>query len=167
MLCRVCRKIYRPFRVRGLRYSSELPQYLPADTFVYAAIPNLGGTITEAKKLFDSRLAESAPLRQWWAQQEVAKNGEFDRMIDQVSAISSYLGDEIVVAADGDMSGPHAGPVILAEIKQPGLAQYLAGSLPADAHVQIITAGSPLTGGDALLIDLDHNVLLPRPMPTS
>ncbi len=147
----------------GVRYSSQLPQYLPADTFVYAAIPNIGGAITEAKKLFDSRLAESAPLRQWWSQQPMAKNGEFDRMIDQVSAISSYLGDEIVVAANGDVSGPHAGPVLLAEIKQPGLAQYLESNLPANAHIEIVTAGSPLTNADALLIDLDNNVLVASP----
>jgi hypothetical protein len=147
----------------GLRYSSQLPQYLPADTFVYAAIPNLGGTITEAKKLFDSRLAESAPLRQWWAQQDIAKNGEFDRMVDQVSSLSGYLGNEIVVAVGGDVAGQHAGPVILAEIKQPGLAAYLTSTLPADAHVAIVTAASPASGGSALFIDLDHNVLVASP----
>ncbi len=144
----------------GLRYSSHLAQYLPADTFVYAAIPNLGGTITEAKKLFDSRLAESAELRQWWQQKDIAKNGDFDRIVNQVSSISSYLGDEIVVAVGGDVSGQHAGPVFLAEIKQAGLAQYLQTSLPGNAHVEIVRAGAPAGHGDALLIDLDNNILV-------
>jgi hypothetical protein len=148
----------------GLRYSSHLPQYLPADIFLYAAIPNLGGTITEAKKLFDSRLAESPALREWWQQKDIAKNGEFDRIIDQVSSISSYLGDEIVIAAGGDVGGQHAGPVFLAEIKQSGLAEYLRSSLPANAQVQIVTGGVPvISGNNALLIDLDNNILVVSP----
>ena len=108
----------------GLRYTSNIPQYLPADTFLYAAVPNLGGTISEAKKLFDSRLAESDALRQWWQQQSISKNGQFDHIVDQISSISSYLGDEIVVSVSADT------PVFLAEIKQPGLAEYLQANLP-------------------------------------
>ena len=144
----------------GLRFGSQLPQYLPADTIVYAAIPNLGGTITEAKKLFDSRLAESDVLRQWWQQQKVAKNGEFDKFVDQVSSISSYLGDELVIATGGEIAGEKAGMVFLAQITQPGLAEYLKTNLPANAPVRIVTAGAPVAGGNALLIDLDNNVLV-------
>jgi hypothetical protein len=151
----------------GLRYASRLPQYLPADTFVYAAIPNLGGTITEAKKLFDSRLAESEVLRQWWQQQAVSKNGEFDRIVDQVSALSNYLGDEIVIAVGGDVAGQNAGPVVLAEIKQAGLAEYLRSNLPANAQVQIVTAGAPASGGASkLLIQLDNSVMVVSPSAT-
>jgi hypothetical protein len=147
----------------GLRYQSQLAQYLPADTFLYAAVPNLGGTITEAKKLFDNRLAESEALRQWWQQKDVAKNGEFDRMVDQVSSISSYLGDEIVISVSGDTTGKHAMPVFLAQIKQAGLAEYLRNNMPADAHVQIVTAGWTAPKGDNLLVDLDNNILVVSP----
>jgi hypothetical protein len=150
----------------GLRYASRLPQYLPADTFVYAAIPNLGGAITEAKKLFDSRLAESEVLRQWWQQQAVSKDGEFDRIVDQVSSFSNYLGDEIVIAVGGEVAGQHAGPVVLAEIKQAGLADYLRSNLPANAEVQIVTAGAPAVDGNKLLIQLDNNVLVISPSAT-
>jgi ferric-dicitrate binding protein FerR (iron transport regulator) len=144
----------------GLRYSSNLPQYLPADTFIYAAIPNLGGTITEAKKLFDSRLAESEALREWWQQKAIAKNGEFDHIVDQIAAIHSYLGDEVVIAVGGDVAGSQAGPVFMAEIKQPGLAGYLQSNLPANAEVQIVTAGSPVNGGNKLLVQMDNNILV-------
>jgi hypothetical protein len=147
----------------GLRYTSNLPQYLPADTFLYAAIPNVGGTITEAKKLFDSRLAESAALRQWWQQKAIAKNGEFDHIIDQISSISGYLGDEIVVAVGGDVAGSQAGPVFMAEIKQPGLAEYLQTNLPANAQIQIVSASSPAAAGNKLLIELDNNILVASP----
>jgi ferric-dicitrate binding protein FerR (iron transport regulator) len=145
----------------GLRYTSNIPQYLPADTFLYVAVPNLGGTITEAKKLFDSRLSESEALRQWWQQTSVSKNGAFDHIVDQISSISSYLGDEIVVSVAGAASGSEAAPVFMAEIKQPGLADYLQANLPADAHVQIVSAGSPAPAdGKYLLIDLDNNILV-------
>jgi hypothetical protein len=141
-----------------------LAQYLPADTFLYAAIPNVGGTITEAKRLFDNRLAESDVLRQWWQQKDIASNGQFDHLVDQVSAISSYLGDEIVVSVGGDAAGLHAGPVFLAQIKQAGLAAYLQNNLPAGSHVQIVSAGSaPAAGNNALFLDLDNNILVASP----
>ncbi len=126
----------------GLRYSSALPRYLPADTYLYVAIPNVGGTITEAKKLFDARLAESEALRQWWQQKAISKNGQFDRMVDQISTISTYLGDEVVVSFSGDSSGANAGPVFIAQVKQPGLEQYVQATFPdlkADQlHMQTI-----------------------------
>ncbi len=148
----------------GLRYSSNLPQYLPADTFLYAAVPNLGGTITEAKKLFDARLAESQALRDWWQQKSFAKNGEFDRMVDEISSISSYLGDEIVISVGGNALGAEAGPVILAEIKQPGLAEYLEANLPAHAPIEIVSAASPVSGSkNKLYIQMDNNILVATP----
>jgi len=151
----------------GLRYTSNLPQYLPADTFLYAAIPNLGGTITEAKKLFDSRLAESAALRDWWQQKAIAKNGQFDQIVNQISSFSSYLGDEIVVAAGGDVAGTQAGIVFMAEIKQPGLAQYLQTAFPPNAQIQIVSAVTPSAGsGTNLLIDVDNNILVATPSAT-
>src|SRR6202008_5042251 len=36
----------------GLRYSSDLLPYVPDNTAVYAAIPNLGATVGEASQLF-------------------------------------------------------------------------------------------------------------------
>lgn len=149
----------------GLRYASNIPAYLPADTFLYAAIPNLGPTIADAKKLFDARLAESAALREWWQQKSISKNGEFDKIVDQISSISSYLGNEIVISVSGDPTGPKTSPVFVAEIKQPGLAEYLQANLPAGSHVQIVSAASPAStaGGDTLFIQMDNNILVATP----
>ena len=60
----------------GLRYATSLAKYLPDNTFIYAAIPNVGGTISEAKRIFDERLAESDVLRQWWQQQPASRSRE-------------------------------------------------------------------------------------------
>ena len=69
----------------GLRYGSNLAKFLPAGTVVYAAIPNLGGTIAEAKRIFEERLEESDILREWWQQQPLARNGELDKALEQMA----------------------------------------------------------------------------------
>jgi hypothetical protein len=121
----------------GLRYSSTLAQYLPANTIVYAAIPNLGSAITQAKQMFDARLAESEALRNWWQQQPISQNGQFDTLLNQISSVSSYLGDEIVLGFTASGDGRQSEPVFLAELRQPGLADYVKNNMPANSGVQI------------------------------
>jgi hypothetical protein len=142
----------------GLRYSPELAQYLPASTVVYSAIPNLGPTIQQAKQMFDARLANSAILREWWQQQPLSKNDEFDHLLDQVGSISSYLGNEIVVGLTADKV-----PVVLAKITQPGLAGYITSTLPADAGVQIVNAASVGNSKTGLYVNLDQGLLIASP----
>ena len=50
----------------GPRYSSDLAKYVPENSVIYAAIPNVGGTIEEAKRLFDDRL-DVSPDGRWLA----------------------------------------------------------------------------------------------------
>jgi FecR protein/Putative zinc-finger len=148
----------------GLRYSPTLAQYLPASTIVYAAIPNLGATLTQAKQMFDSRLAESEVLRNWWQQQPIAQNGEFDRLVNQVSSISSYLGDEIVLALTSNGGAQQSQPVFLAEIRQPGLADYIKNNLPSDSGVHIVGSADASTGNKGeLFVEVDHNLLIASP----
>ncbi|MBV8552115.1 MAG: FecR domain-containing protein [Acidobacteriaceae bacterium] len=149
----------------GLRYSSNLAKYLPENTVVYAAIPNLGGPITEAKRIFDQRLAESDVLREWWQRQPASRNGELDRTLSQISSISQYLGDEIVMTVGATAPDQHGDPVLLAEIRQPGLREYLQQNMPAGAELRIIdsrTAAAPAPGG-SLFVSLDNNVVVASP----
>lgn len=124
-----------------LRYSSNLAQYLPSNTVIYAAIPNLGGTISEARKIFEQRLNESEVLRDWWQQQPAARSGEFDRALNQISAISEYLGNEIVFAVTSNGPRQYGAPLFLAEVQRPGLENYLQQNMPPNAKELSIFTG--------------------------
>lgn len=126
----------------GLRYASNLARYLPENTVIYAAVPNLGGTLSEVKRIFDQRLAESEVLRDWWQRQPASRNGELDQAFTQISTITQYLGNEIVFSVAD--SGPHAysQPVFLAETARPGLREYLQQHAPAGLRV-IDAASAP------------------------
>lgn len=123
----------------GLRYSSNLAQYVPDDSVVYAAIPNIGGAVAEAKRMFDERLTQSDVLRNWWMQQPASRREELDRVIGQIASISSYLGDEIVISLP-----PHGAPLLLAEVRQAGLAEYVRQNFPSSAGLHISIANNIL-----------------------
>ncbi|MBS1833985.1 MAG: FecR domain-containing protein [Acidobacteria bacterium] len=122
----------------GLRYSSPLSRYVKPDTLVYVAIPNLGDTLAEAKKVFDRQLLESPSLRKSWEQATNEKSrAATDDIIREIQQFASYLGPEVVLMLDG----AHKAPVALAEVKREGLTQFIEekiaqhakGSKPAGA----------------------------------
>ncbi len=121
-------KQFQTIPTPGLRYSSSLARYVPDDTVIYGAIPNMGGAIAEAKRMFDERLTQSDVLRNWWNQKPQSQRDNFDSLIGRISSIASYLGDEIVISF-----APHSAPLVIAEVRQPGLAEYLQQNLPASA----------------------------------
>jgi len=145
----------------GLRYSSNLAKYVPENTVLYAAIPNLGGTILQAKQIFDDRLAQSNVLRSWWGQQSASHSADFDRLISQISSVSQYLGDEIVIGIASNGSHSYQEPLLLAEIRRPGLADYLQQNMGPSAGVQIIGSVSQMPAGSTgrLLVSVTNNVL--------
>ena len=108
----------------GLRYNSELLQYVPEHTVVYAAIPNLTNTIGEASRLFQDRLQQSPALRDWWQRQQKGNGPKLDDVLNQVKTFSSYLGDEIVIAVAKNGT-QYSAPVILAKVTQNGLDAFL------------------------------------------
>jgi len=104
------------------RYDSTLLKMVPADTMLYVAIPNIGATLSQADQLLHERIGQSEALQQWWNQQQASgKTQKLEKMIDEIHNLSEYLGDEVVVALPQDA---HA-PLILAEVKRPGLREYL------------------------------------------
>src|SRR5437879_1392784 len=110
----------------GPRYESKILPLLPADTVLYIGIPNLGDALQQANQIFQQQLSQSTVLQDWWN-----KSGKSDQhptpqeLIDQIHAISQYLGDEVVITARASSVSDSHGPVLLAEVRQPGLKDYL------------------------------------------
>ena len=112
---------------QGLRHESKLLPLIGDDTILYASIPNLSTTLAEAERLFRERLQESEVLRTWWEEQ---KEGEkLDEMLSKLRTFSEYLGEEIVFTVGGDWEGNYTSPLLLAEVKRPGLDVFLNNEL--------------------------------------
>jgi hypothetical protein len=114
----------------GPRYESKILPLLPADTVLYIGIPNLGNALQEANQIFQQQLSQSKVLQDWWN-----KSGNSNQhptpqeLIDQIQAISQHLGDEVVITARGGAISNQHGPILLAEVRQPGLKDYLQNHL--------------------------------------
>lgn len=107
----------------GLRYESKLLGYVPEDVVLYASIPNLGGTLADAQRLFNQRIQQSEVLRTWWEEQK--QGPQVQEMVDKLRMFSDYLGDEIALTIGGDWEGNYSRPILLAEVKKPGLDAFL------------------------------------------
>jgi hypothetical protein len=144
----------------GLRYSSDLLPYVPNNTVVYAAIPNLTNTLGEASRLFQDRLQQSPALRDWWKQQQKGNGPKLEDVLNQVKTFSSYLGDEVVIAV-GKEGTTYTAPVILAQVKQGGLETFLQ----TQAALQTIPnpwAATP-AAGRPLLVYVSNGLLIASP----
>src|SRR5205085_10474428 len=97
---------------------------------LYIGIPNLGDALQQANKIFQQQLSQSKVLQEWWS-----KSGNSNQhptpqeLIDQIQFISQYLGDEVVITARASSTSNEHGPVLLAEVRRPGLKDYLQNHL--------------------------------------
>jgi len=134
----------------GLRHNSKLLDYIGDDTVMFASIPNLSTTLAEAERLFRERLQESEVLRTWWEEQ---KDGpKLDEMLAKLRTFSEYLGEEIVFTIGGDWEGNYTEPLVLAEIKRPGLDVFLNNelrqlALKGDKHLPEVVQLQPRAEG--------------------
>lgn len=149
------------------RYSSNLLTMVPAGTVIYASIPNLSQALTEVQQVFVPKIQQNATLSQWWEQNKL------DQVIGDMSTMSGYLGNEMVVAASLNSSGHPGQPIIMAELTKPGFetfAQAEAAKLSAGAgtpndsqHMRIVTDPSAIGAipqGQCVLLILPHLVAL-------
>lgn len=108
----------------GLRYQSKLLPMLPANTVLYASIPNLGDAVQQVNRLFQQQLNESPVLNNWWQQAQSRKGGpDFNEIIDEIHSLSRYLGDEIVFSVGLD--GRESSPLVIAQVQRPGLKEFV------------------------------------------
>src|SRR5215472_601802 len=109
------------------RYASSILPLLPQDTILYVSIPNLGEALQQANQIFQQALLQSPVLQQWWGQvNRSAQQITPEELIAQVPALSQFLGDEVVITTRG---GSENGPVLLSEIRRPGLEEFLQNHL--------------------------------------
>lgn len=121
----------------GLRYSSKLLDLVPDGAVLYVAIPNIGGMLGDAQRIFEERLNQSAALRDWWNQRQSQE--KLKQVLDTVRGFSDYLGNEVVMTmADGGPDGLHA-PVAMAEVTGSGFREYL------QQQIAQISGGAKLT----------------------
>src|SRR6185503_5988523 len=104
---------------------------VPEEAVLFASAPNYGQSLADAYRLFQERLQESAVLRDWWAQADPARHGgpDLGTVVERVRGFSGFLGDEIVLAAVDTGGTRRIVPVVLAEVRKPGLRDFLEGEL--------------------------------------
>lgn len=116
----------------GPRYESKILPLLAPDTILYIGIPNLGDALQQANQIFQQQLAQSKVLQDWWNKSgNSSQHPTPEELIGQIQAISQYLGNEVVITVGGNSASNEHGPILLAEVKQPGLESYLQNHLAA------------------------------------
>ena len=132
----------------GPRYESKILPLLAPDTVLYVGIPNLGDALQQANQIFQQQLSQSKVLQDWWKKSGNANQHPTpEELIGQIQAISQFLGDEVVITFRAGVSGANEhGPILLAEIKQAGLKDYLQNHLAA-------TLSNPQAKSDLQVVD--------------
>jgi hypothetical protein len=154
----------------GPRYESKILPLLPADTVLYIGIPNLGDALQQANQIFQQQLSQSKVLQDWWN-----KSGNSNQhptpqeLIDQIQVMSRYLGDEVVITARSGSASNEHGPVLLAEVRQSGLKDYLQNHFAdtlrgpqgkADLHVVDAQSISSLGNERGMIMLVRQNMLV-------
>lgn len=114
-----------PFPLLGAQ--SRLLQYIPLNTVVYGAIPNLSGAVNQTASLLEQQAVENPIFNQWW--NSSASQG-MKQLIGSVQELMPLLGNEIAYGIAMRSLAPPEGsvPMLYAEVK-PGNQAELIGKL--------------------------------------
>jgi hypothetical protein len=136
----------------SLRTQSRLLPLLPANTVVYAAIPNITGNIADATRIFDDRLKQSPVLQEWWNTKTVA---DVRLVMEKLRTAGAQLGDEIVFAAPSQGNPGIGMPFVLAEVKGAAAKAVLEGQIR-----EILGAPTTPNGASTLFTITDRYIAL-------
>jgi hypothetical protein len=110
----------------GVRNSTHLLDLMPADTVVYAALPNLANTIAESHRVIQERISQNPALREWWEKEQSGRQQNMDQAIETIRQFGDYLGDEIAVSVALNGNTKPDAPLVLAELKNSiGLREFM------------------------------------------
>jgi len=120
---------------QSMRYTSNLVPLVPADTLVFASLPNVTQPFKESYELFRQRVGENATLATWWQKAERPPSGmNLNEIADRIAEVGAYLGPEVVLALPKEMKD--RGPLLLAEaVRGEALISALEGDLRRLADV--------------------------------
>jgi hypothetical protein len=109
-----------------LRMQSSLLEYAPLNMFLYGAVPNFGGAISQAMLLAEQQSAENPIFNLWW-HSDAGQN--LKQLVSRLQTMTSLLGNEIVYGYSATAPATEGMiPVILAEV-QPGKRAELTEAL--------------------------------------
>jgi type IV pilus assembly protein PilA len=124
-LSKLIEKFQRTAQYPPARSESRLMALEPDSTVAYVAISNYGEVANQGLQIFRQELKESAVLRDWWQQGSMAATGPMlEVAVEKFSEFSGYLGNEIAIA--GSVEGRDPELLIAAEVRKPGLKEFLA-----------------------------------------
>ncbi|MEW6736464.1 MAG: FecR domain-containing protein [Acidobacteriota bacterium] len=148
------KKLNEQVQQPGLRYSTRLLNLMPEETVLYAALPNLSATLTQSYQILQEQLQQNAALRQWWQQQNSAKDRlGMDELFEKIREFGQYLGEEIVASVKTDNTGKPESFLVLAELRDPaGLRIAIENQIAALAKEQ---------GQNIIIIDDPFSASLP------
>jgi hypothetical protein len=108
------------------RYQSRILPLVPANTILYVSFPNPGDTLAQANRIFHEELGKSEVLRNWWnGISSSDQQPSLDELVGEIQATSHYLGDEVVLVASPGVPRSKRAPVLLAQVRRPGLENFL------------------------------------------
>lgn len=109
------------------RYESKLMGFVPASAGIYVSIPNLGKTLGDTQQVMQTYMTQNPGMAHWW--NELGAHGfQPDTVIQKMREFSDFLGNEIILAVPLE-NGKPGDPLILAELKRPGLREFLLSEL--------------------------------------
>jgi len=110
-------------------------------------------------------------LREWWTQQPGNRNRELLDVIGKLETASNYLGDELVVAIARTGNQSNSAPVLLANVRRPGLRDFLEDEnrqfSATGPHFAFQVIDNPALAqtspGSALLVHFANNMMIASP----
>lgn len=126
------------------RTSTFLLDLAPADTFVYAAMPNITDGLDDARAAFEERLAASPVLNKWWQTQVVATGieDEIDTMLDRLQPLGEAIGGEAVIAVPLSVMEERGMPLFMAELDDADSFRAELEALVEQAELEAGVAGA-------------------------